>query len=409
MRDNWKEYLLEDVVECLDGRRIPLKKEDREKLKGSYPYYGASGIIDYVNDYIFDEDLILLGEDGENVVSRNLPLVFKISGKNWVNNHAHVLRPKGNHDLQFLVYLLENRDYLDIVSGSAQPKINQQNLMKLGFRVPQPKTQRKIAHILSTCDDVIEQTEAAIAKYQALKQGMMHDLFTRGIDLKTGQLRPTYEAAPDLYKESVLGWIPRDWEVETIDNVASLRHGYQFRDYDFVDEGIDVVKIGQVGRNGNLDLRKSSKINHSRLEEFAGIQLFNGDILMALTGATLGKTAMIKNTDKPLVQNYRVGYFDPKDSKVLDKLFLYYLLIGDSVQNEILGFVNAGAQGNIGKADFEKISIVVPNSTIEQDVITKKISSLDSKIETEQSTLAKYQQLKAGLMQDLLTGKVEVG
>jgi len=111
---------------------------------------------------------------------------------------------------------------------------------------------------------------------------------------------------------------------------------------------------------------------------------------------------------KPLVQNYRVGYFNPKDFDVLNKNFLYWLLVGESVQNEILGFVNAGAQGNIGKADFEKILVTVPSSTTEQKIASTKLMSLENKVKSEQTTLAKYQQLKQGLMQDLLTGKVEV-
>lgn len=89
----WEEKKLGDISEFLDGKRKPIKESDRLKIKGIYPYYGASGIIDYVNDYIFDEDIILLGEDGENIVSRNLPLAFKVTGKCWVNNHAHVIKP----------------------------------------------------------------------------------------------------------------------------------------------------------------------------------------------------------------------------------------------------------------------------------------------------------------------------
>lgn len=292
--------------------------------------------------------------------------------------------------------------------GTTFAEISKKEIEKLEFSYPPRPQQRRIAQILSTCDAVIEKTEAAIAKYQAIKQGLMHDLFTQGIDLNTGKLRPKYEDAPELYKESVLGWIPREWEVKTVDDVAILRHGYQFRDFDFVDgEGIDVIKIGQVGKNGFVNLSNSSKIDKNRMEEFKDILLYNGDILMALTGATLGKTALVKNIDKPLVQNYRVGYFSPKNTEQLNKSFLYYLLIGENVQNEILGFVNAGAQGNIGKADFEKIKVVLASNIVEQELIAERIATLDDRVNSEQTTLSKYRKIKAGLMQDLLSGKVE--
>ncbi|MFD2696428.1 restriction endonuclease subunit S [Mesonia sediminis] len=314
---------------------------------------------------------------------------------------------------KYLYYYLQSEKFYKtqvkkFEKGSAQSGLNLSDVGIFEINLPPLPQQRKIAKILSTVDAVIEKTEAAIAKYQQLKQGLMQDVFTRGIDVTTGKLRPKPEDAPDLYQASELGLIPKEWEVETVDSVAFLRHGYQFRDYDFVKEGIDVVKIGQIGKKGNVNLENSSKIASSRLDEFNSIQLFEGDILMALTGATLGKTAIIRNIDKPMLQNYRVGYFTPRDENKLNKLFLYYLLIGDSVQNEILGFVNAGAQGNIGKADFEKIKIIVPNSIQEQKLSSLKLQSIDQKIHTEQQALAKYQQLKAGLMQDLLTGEVSV-
>ncbi len=109
---DWEEKPLGDVVHFLDGRRKPIKEADRTAIQGNYPYYGASGIIDYINDYIFDEDLILLGEDGENIVSRNLPLVFKVSGRCWVNNHAHVMKPKAPNHLEFLVQYMESLSYI---------------------------------------------------------------------------------------------------------------------------------------------------------------------------------------------------------------------------------------------------------------------------------------------------------
>ena len=410
MKDRWQVYNIEESCDILDNMRIPLNGEQRSAIPGGIPYYGANGVQGYISKYLFDEDLILMAEDGGNFEEYSKrPIAYKISGKSWVNNHAHILRAKKEFSQDFIFYSVVHKNIIPFIKGGTRSKLNLSDLKCVEIEYPPLPQQQKIAKILSTVDNVIEKTESAIAKYQAIKQGLMHDLFTRGIDVNTGRLRPTPQEAFELYKESVLGLIPKDWEVNTVDEVAFLRHGYQFRDYDFTDEGIDVVKIGQVGRDGNIDLKRASKIAFSRLEEFKSIQLFKGDVLMALTGATLGKTAIIRNVDKPMVQNYRVGYFEPKNIDVLNKLFLYYLLIGESVQNEILGFVNAGAQGNIGKADFEKISIVVPNAVDEQKLISNKLSILDSKIQTEQQALAKYQQLKAGLLQDLLTGKVAVG
>ena len=100
--EDWKVCTLGDAVDFLDGKRKPIKESNRAKMHGIYPYYGASGIVDYVNKYLFNEDLILLGEDGENILSRSVRLAFRVSGKIWVNNHAHVLKPKLDFDIGFL-------------------------------------------------------------------------------------------------------------------------------------------------------------------------------------------------------------------------------------------------------------------------------------------------------------------
>jgi type I restriction enzyme S subunit len=106
--EDWTLRSLGELVTFLDGQRRPVKDADRAKMRGSIPYYGASGIVDYVNDYLFDEDLVLLGEDGENILSRTSRLAFQISGKSWVNNHAHVLRPNQNVNIAFLTDCLES-------------------------------------------------------------------------------------------------------------------------------------------------------------------------------------------------------------------------------------------------------------------------------------------------------------
>ncbi|MFQ5687182.1 MAG: restriction endonuclease subunit S [Candidatus Scalindua sp.] len=132
---DWEEKKLNQMSENLDSRRIPITKSKR--IKGKYPYYGASGIVDYVNDYIFDEDLLLVSEDGANLLARTYPIAFSISGKTWVNNHAHVLRFENMVSQRFVQYYLNAIKLDDYVSGMAQPKLNQNMLNSIV--VPFPK------------------------------------------------------------------------------------------------------------------------------------------------------------------------------------------------------------------------------------------------------------------------------
>ena len=151
-----------------------------EKIEGNIPYYGASGVIDWINDYIFDEELILLGEDGENLNSRNSDLAFKISGKTWVNNHAHVFRVinKKECNIDFMVYYLEAKDYSIYIAGSAQPKITQAQCRKFLLPLPEKQEQDKIASILLESDKKIEEYENKKQKLEELKKGLMQELLT---------------------------------------------------------------------------------------------------------------------------------------------------------------------------------------------------------------------------------------
>ena len=176
--EDWQASTLGEVVEFLDGKRRPVKSGDRARMRGIYPYYGVSGIVDYVNGYLFDEGLILLDEDGENIHSRNLPLAFRVSGKIWVNNHAHVMRPSGRVDIGDLAESLESIDYSNFNSGTAQSKLNKQSCVHLRVVVPSLPEQRAIAAALSDADALIAALEGMIAKKRDLKQAAMQHLLT---------------------------------------------------------------------------------------------------------------------------------------------------------------------------------------------------------------------------------------
>jgi len=175
----WEVLPVSSVSENLDGARIPVKQEDRDMQQEVYPYYGASGIIDYVEDYIFDESLILLGEDGENVISRNLPLAFKVSGKIWVNNHAHVLKPIPTIvTIDFLCEMLESINYSTIVSGTAQPKITQGALSEVLLPIPNMDEQLLMSERIVSITKKLQTEQTYLQKMQSLKKGLMEDLLS---------------------------------------------------------------------------------------------------------------------------------------------------------------------------------------------------------------------------------------
>lgn len=132
---HWNLMSLRYAFEFLNSRRVPISAVERESRQGVYPYYGASGVIDYVDDYIFDEDLILIAEDGANLLSKSTPLAFVATGKYWVNNHAHIIKPKF-HGFKYWAELLSGLDYTVFISGAAQPKLTRDRLASVLVPVP---------------------------------------------------------------------------------------------------------------------------------------------------------------------------------------------------------------------------------------------------------------------------------
>jgi len=172
----WKEKRLEECVDFLDGLRKPIKSEDRKSEKGLYPYYGASGIIDYIDDFIFDGEYILLSEDGANIIDRNYRVAFIAKGKIWVNNHAHVLQPYDGFDINFLSETLECLNYAVYNTGTTMPKLNQEVCRNINIKTPTAKEQNKIGIFLSLLNERIATQNKIIDRLQTLIKGIAQNI-----------------------------------------------------------------------------------------------------------------------------------------------------------------------------------------------------------------------------------------
>jgi type I restriction enzyme S subunit len=171
----WEMKPLGKVAENLDNKRRPITSSDREA--GDVPYYGASGIVDYVEGFIFNEDLLCVSEDGANLVARTYPIAFPISGKTWVNNHAHVLRFANQCTQKFVEVYLNSIKLDDFITGMAQPKLNKAMLDKIPIPHPEVPEQQRIADCLSSLDDLIAAQTQTLEALKTHKQGLMQKLF----------------------------------------------------------------------------------------------------------------------------------------------------------------------------------------------------------------------------------------
>lgn len=181
----WEVKKVKDVADNLDNYRKPIKSIDRGNLKGVYPYYGAAGIVDYINDYLFDGIYVLFGEDGENLLSRKLPQAFIVKGKFWVNNHAHILQIHEDYDIELITYILEAKRYDNIVYGSAQPKINKSDLNKIKLIIPKGKDeQKKLSERIANIEKIVLHKQKTKSTLEDLKKSLMQNLLTGKIRIK---------------------------------------------------------------------------------------------------------------------------------------------------------------------------------------------------------------------------------
>jgi type I restriction enzyme S subunit len=179
--EGWVETTVDQISTNLDSKRVPITKSDR--TSGEYPYYGASGIVDYVGNYIFDGDTLLVSEDGANLLARSTPIAFSVSGKYWVNNHAHILKFANMATQRFVEFYLESTKLDEYITGAAQPKLNQKALNSIPILIP--KSVEAQAKIVESIESLQEETQRLESLYQqklvaldALKKSLLHQAFT---------------------------------------------------------------------------------------------------------------------------------------------------------------------------------------------------------------------------------------
>lgn len=366
------------------------------------------GWMDTAQDFALHEGDFLLGMSGSlsnfaHVKSSDLPALL--------NQRVGrlILKDKLNANYDFICFCLksdEYRLYAEIEGeGAAQKNISAKQIENFRYWNLPYNEQVRVAHILSKTDVAIEKTQALIAKYENIKQGMMQDLFTRGVD-ENGQLRPSYEDSPHLYQETELGWVPKDWVTEELRYyVPRVEYGVSISCDDNA-ENIPVLRMNNIF-NGEFEV---SDLKYAPASELSGLLLKEKDVLFNRTNSWehVGKTAIWKNQlAKASFASYMVRLIP--DIELMIPEFLSYWLQLDDVQTAIRTFATPGVQQvNINPTNLRRTLCSAPKDTDEQRIIVSRVQAIDDKLKKEREILGKLKSQKLGLMQDLLTGKVRV-
>tara|TARA_R110000850_G_scaffold150459_2_gene273044 strand:+ start:2928 stop:4154 length:1227 start_codon:yes stop_codon:yes gene_type:complete len=377
----WNKVTLEQVAEFLDSRRIPIKEQDREKMHGPYPYYGASGIIDFVNDYIFDEDIILLAEDGANILNRATPIAFRVSGKSWVNNHAHVMRPRENTDIEFLTQYLDSIRYDAYNTGSAQPKLNREVCGLIPVLAPPYSEQRKIAAILRTWDEALEKLNALRALNIRRRIWLRTHLFTGKARLHgfTGEWRKV------LLSDVLHEHGSKSTGTEEVYSVS-------------VHKGL-VNQVEHLGRSFSA----ASTDHYNRV--------LPGDIVYTKSPTGDFPLGIIKQSkiDREVIVSPLYGVYTPQSyalGVILDALFESPL----AARNYLHPLVQKGAKNTIAVTNkqFLEGKLHLPMDPDEQAAIADVVNASHAELACLDAEIKALTDQKRGLMQKLLTGEWRV-
>jgi type I restriction enzyme S subunit len=423
--EGWEQTSIEKLTEFnslfSDGDWVESKDQD-SKGKNSLIQLadiGDSVFIDKSRRFMNDEQFSRLNctklKKGDILIARmpeplGRACLFPLDNGNFATVVDVAILRTPNADHYWLMTVVNSQEFRRQIesnaAGSTRTRIARKILSKIKLIGPPLPQQQKIARILSTVDAVIEKTEAAIAKYKAIKAGMMHNLFTRGID-DNGQLRPAYEDAPECYKQTPLGWIPKEWEVEEMDNISLLMTngfvGVATPFYANNENGI-IYLYGNNIRKNKIDLNKTEKIKiefHNKLKKS---QLQPNDMLTVQSGH-IGTSAIVPD-GFPVANCHALIITRFKNNVVIPSYVSYYINSELGMRRMESIFVGSTIK-HVNVKEFKEHSIPLAPLK-EQAEIKLRIDSTLKRIELEQNILNKYQKLKQGLMQDLLTGKVKV-
>lgn len=328
-----------------------------------------------------------------------------------INQDVKALIPKANINPKYLLRLLDSLKFrADSVSvGSTVKGIRISDLLSIQTPIAPPHEQSKIAQILDTLDTQIQKTEALIAKLEKIKEGLLHDLLTRGID-QNGQLRPTPKQAPELYKKSAIGLIPLDWHQGTIsdyvlhgDGIKPGPFGSSITKNMYRRTGYKIYGQEQVIRTDHTF--GNYYIDHTKYSELIGFAVQPWDILISLVG-TVGKVLVIPANHEPGIINPRLMRLRPHKAKC-DAIFLGHVLTSSFFTRKLIALAGGGTMPVINKRIIQNVALpVIP--LLEQTEIRSRISALLQRLDNEKALLAKLHTQKSGLMDDLLTGRVRV-
>jgi len=392
--EDWNVKSINETFDICNELRLPLSKDVRKKMQGIYPYYGPTKILDYLNEYRVEGEYALIGEDGDHFLKwRDMPMTQIVYGKFNVNNHAHIIKGKKNITItKWFYYFFKNRDLTHHLTrqGAGRFKLSKSTLGKILCAIPSTiSEQRAIVEVLNDADLLIDFIDKLIAKKKNIKQSVMQELLTG--------------------KRRLPGFNGEWYKVIFDEIISNFTTGLNPRKNFILNSGGDFYYVtiknfsnGKLYLDENCD--KIDRLAFSKINKRSDLK--KDDIIFASIGR-VGDVYLIKETPTNWNINESVFSLRPNKHKIVP-LFLYYLLTIENVKNILDNLITGSTFQSIKMADLKRISCMIPQSKEEQTAIGKILLDMDSEIDDLEKKRNKYQMIKEGTMQQLLTGRIRL-
>lgn len=390
---HWETKRIKDLCKMQSGFYISANDFKDE----GFPIYGGNGFRGFSEDYNHDGEYTLIGRQGALCGNINYA-----KGKFWATEHAIVVYEKKGVNKFWFGELLRLMNLNQYSLSAAQPGLSVEKIkrLKLPF-IPLLKEQTQIANYLdaktTAIDKKIRLLQQKIKHYKAYRKTLINETVTKGLD-KTVKL-----------KDSGVNWIgeiPEHWEVKRLKDLSAFINGYAFNSKEYVDTGIPIIRISNI--SNEIDFKKCKYVNSSYLKLAKDSLLINDDILVAMTGATIGKNSMYNNKRKALL-NQRVGIIRAKKS--INNLFLFQIIKSQIFKDYIDLLCGGSAQENISKTQIENFYIQLPPIKEQQqiaDYLDAKTSTIDKIVKNIENQIIILKELRKTLINEVVTGKAKV-
>lgn len=447
MREDWIECSLIEGCDIHDNLRKPINSKDRnERINGKdgnqlYPYYGATGQIGYIDDYLTEGEYVLIGEDAAPFLDYSKDVAYPISGKTWVNNHAHILKSKFND--KFLLHYLNHFNYRDYVSGTTRLKLTQGKLKQIPIRVAPLPEQRaivtKIEELFSDLDKGVADLKKAQDQLMIYRQAVLKKAFEGELtkewreennyslndflkELKEsknsaikekliakGEYFPNYDTK-SLTFNSPQNWLMLPWKTLCSNNKYAMKRGpfgSALKKAFFVEKGIVVYEQGHA--INNEPFRHRYFISPEKFEELKAFETKAGDMIISCSGVTLGRICLLPDNADMGVINQALLKIDLDESIMLKNYFVQLFRSGTFQRLIFQKSLGSAMPNMVGMTELKEIPIPIP-SIEEQHQILKEIESrlsvCDHLEESISESLDKAKALRQSILKKAFTGNL---